>query len=83
MVDRSSRPHYSPRRTPTCTERRIITSERGFRGHGLPMMRACVDTVHIEHLSAGTTVVMTSRTTPARVTSEPSLARALSDANAV
>ena len=24
MVDRSSRPHYSPRRTPTRTERRII-----------------------------------------------------------
>jgi transposase InsO family protein len=49
MVDRSSRPHHSPRRTPTRTERRII-KVRLLRRWGpariAGLLRLCASTVH-------------------------------------
>jgi hypothetical protein len=33
MADRSSRPHHSPARTPTRTERRIMSGPSAVRGH--------------------------------------------------
>ena len=35
--------------------------DRGYRGHGLAIMAACMDSVHLEPSPGGTTVVMSSK----------------------
>jgi serine/threonine-protein kinase RsbW len=49
----------------TVTDRgrwRRFRADRGYRGHGVPMMVACMESVQIDHAEGGTTVIMASTT---------------------
>lgn len=54
----------------TVTDRgrwRPFRADQGYRGHGVPMMVGCMESVQIEHAEGGTTVVMGSATVPNQV----------------
>jgi serine/threonine-protein kinase RsbW len=44
---------------------RPVSSDRGSRGHGLQVMRACVAELVVQGTSSGTTVVLRSQAVPA------------------